>query len=193
MEAPLESLLMRLADFTHAVTGVKPPLSAFKPARDGYLGLSAFVRLDAPAAARALSHAASACLWEGVPLLEGVEEKGGWLLFAFTPAFFEKLVALGKSLPPASPNTCWGNRLHILTRKGNAPCPEDFGVRQTLFLAFWSRSTGKYPPNLPQRLLTMTHIAPPAARLELEKNMGAVARALLGFMGEAPYAKGEPL
>lgn len=188
MEAPLASLLTRLADFICTCTGVKPPLSAFKPARDGYLGLSAFVRLDAPAAARALSDAASACLWEGVPLLEKVEEKGGWLLFAFTPAFFEKLVALGQSLPSAPPSTYWGNRLHLLTRKGKAPCPENFGVRQTLFLAFWSWGTGKYSPNLPQRLLTMTHIAPPAARLELEKNMGAAARALLGFMGKAPYA-----
>lgn len=185
MEAPLEALLTLLADFTCAYTGVHPPLSAFKPARDGHLGLSAFVRLDASAAADALQKAAPACLWEGVPVLEKVRAERGWLIFDFSHPFFQKLLELGQGLPPASPNAYWGNRLHLLARKGEAPCPGDFALRQTLFLAFWSWGTGRYAPALFQRLLTLTHISPPAARLALEKECGSAAKALLGFMGKA--------
>lgn len=185
MEAPLKALLTLLADFTWACTGVRPPLSAFKPARDGYLGLSTFVRLDASAAADALKKAAPACLWEGVPVLEGVRAEHGWLIFDFSHPFFQKLLELGQSLPPASPSTYWGNRLHLLARKKEAPCPKEFTLRQTLFLAFWSWGTGRYSPALFQRLLTLTRISPPGARLALEKECGSAASALLGFMGKA--------
>lgn len=193
MEAPFEAFLTLLAGFTCICTGVRPPLSTFKPAREGGLGLSAFVKQDAPGAAKSLRRALPRCQWEGVPLLEGVEEKNGWLLFAFTGDFFEMLLKIGQSLPPATAETYWGNRLRMLERKGPAPCPRDPRVRQALFLAFWAWGMGRYPKELPQKLLNLTHVSPPAYRLELENHCGSVARALLGFMGDAfPCALCQP-
>lgn len=185
MEAPFEAFLTLLADFTCTCTGVHPPLPTFKPATEGRLGLSAFIREDAPAAAVALHKNRSQCCWEGASILEVVEEKNGWLLFTFSPAFWEKLLVLGQSLSPASPETYWGNRMHMLARKGEAPCPRDPQVQETLLLAFWAWGTGRYPKNLPQKLLTLTRVSPPAYRLSLESQCGSVAKALLGFMGDA--------
>lgn len=185
MVAPFEAFLTLLADYICTCTGMRPPLSTFKPARLGRLGLSAFIREDAPAAAAALHRNCSLCRWEGASILEAMTEKNGWLLFTFSPAFWEKLLALGQSLPPASPQTYWGNRLHMLSRKGAAPCPRDPQVQETLLLAFWAWGTERYPKNLPQKLLTLTHASPPTYRLFLESQCGSVARALLGFMGKA--------
>lgn len=191
MKESLQQLLLSLSQFIEATTGVCPPPHTFKPATGGRLGLSTFVRGDAPAAAKALNANCIHCLWEDVPVLAGVEEKNGWLLLHFSPDFWEKLLKLGQSLPPASPKSYWGNRLHILCRKGDAPCPEEPRVLETLLLCFWAWGTERYPKNLPERLLTPTHVSPPTARLELENQCGTVARALLGFMSPTGGVKSE--
>lgn len=185
MQAALANLLEMLSDFVETTTGTRPAPSTFKPATEGRLGLSAFVREDAPTAAVALQKDCAHCRWEDVPILEAVEEKNGWLLLTFSQGFWDTLLELGQSLPPASPESYWGNRLHILSRKGDAPCPRDPQVQETLLLAFWAWGTERYPKSLLQKLLTLTHVSPPAYRLSLEAQCGSVAKALLGFMGEA--------
>lgn len=189
IKPPLEALLQALAEYMEAATGTRPSLTAFKPATEGRLGLSAFIRGDAPAAAETLNGAlaknAPSCLWEGIPILTHVKEKNGWLLLTFTPDFWEKLLELGQSLPPATLECYWGNRLHMLSRKGDAPCPTVPPVQETLLLTFWAWGTGRYPQSLPGRLLTLTYISPPAQRLALENQCGSLAKALLGFMGDA--------
>lgn len=184
MEDKFTSLLTALSDYVETATDARPPLSCFKPATEGRLGLSAFIRGDAPTAAVALNQNCLHCHWENVPVLEAVTEKNGWLLFSFSSEFWNALLRLGQTLPPASAETYWGNRLHILTRKGDAPCPVEPRVQEVLLLTFWAWGTGRYPKDLPQKLLTMTHVSPPAYRLTLENQCGAVAKALLGFMGK---------
>lgn len=185
MQAALTNLLKVLSDFVESTTGTRPAPSTFKLATKGRLGLSAFIRGDAPAAAVTLHKECAQCRWEDVPILEAVEEKNGWLLLTFSQGFWDALLELGQALPPASPDIYWGNRLHSLARKGDAPCPRDPQVQEILLLAFWAWGTGRYPKNLPQKLLTLTHVSPPAYRLSLESQCGSVARALLGFMGKA--------
>lgn len=185
MQAALTNLLKVLSDFAESTTGTRPAPFTFKPATKGRLGLSAFIRGDAPAAAAALHEDCAQCRWEDVPILEAAEEKNGWLLLTFSQGFWDTLLELGQALPPASPEIYWGNRLHILSRKGDAPCPRDPQVQETLLLAFWAWGTERYPKNLPQKLLTLTHVSPPTYRLFLESQCGSVARALLGFMGKA--------
>lgn len=189
MQAALTNLLEVLSAFVESTTGTRPAPSTFKIATKGRLGLSAFIRGDAPAASVALQKDCAQCRWEDVPILEAVEEKNGWLLFTFSQGFWDKLLELGQSLPPASPESYWGNRLHILSCKGDAPCPRDPQVQELLLLAFWAWGTGRYPKNLPQKLLTLTYVSPPTYRLSLESQCGSVARALLGFMGGASPVK----
>lgn len=185
MQAALTNLLEVLSAFVESTTGTRPAPSTFKIATKGRLGLSAFVRGDAPAAAVALHKNCAHCRWEDVPILEAVEEKNGWLLLTFSQGFWDKLLELGQPLPSASPESYWGNRLHSLARKGDAPCPKEPQVQETLLLAFWAWGTERYPKIMSQWLLTLTHVSPPTYRLFLESQCGTVAKALLGFMGKA--------
>lgn len=181
--APWKEFLRALGGYCQAVTGLLPPEESFRLTRQGDLSLSAYVRLDAPAAAAALTEGRARCLWMGTPLLERVQAEKGWLIFTFTDGFFRQLLTLGESLPSPPPEESHlYNRLWLLAQKGPAPCPREPRVRRALISAFYAWGTGRREKELPCRLRSMTHIAPDAARLELEAECGSAARALLGFL-----------
>lgn len=174
-----QAFLQALSAFIEAQTGVSPQEGDYKLSKDGLLSCRSFVRRGSGEAAAKLKEHTNSFLFQEIRPVEGVEERNGWLLLTPSHAFYRWLTDYGCSLPALENESYLANRLKILARKGEAPCPAEPRVQRVLLEAFW----GIKGAEADRRLLTMTHIDPPPARIAMENNCGSVARALLGLRG----------
>ena len=185
MKEMLPALKGCLVKWIEAETGFSLSEKAFRFARSGALSLSAFLHRDAAALCKMLNHALPRCVFEGFPLLQAVREEKGWLLFAFSPDFFQHLTDWARSLKGAPPNDYVSNRLLLLAQKGPCPCPDEERVKNALWLTLLCRETGRFKREAEAAVLTMTHGKTGAERLALEKSCGSVAAALYCLRSES--------
>ena len=133
MEDLYSALTEALAAWVGAATGTAVRPEDFRLPRDeGQLSLAAFVQDGAAEAAEKLRDALPAC-----PQVREVREKNGWLLFWLSNAWFDELIAWAKALDTRSGSSYVENRMAMLMRKGDAPCPDAEPVRRALWTAFW--------------------------------------------------------
>lgn len=167
-----------LAAFVEKVTGIPLAPEAFRLPREGGQLSVPFVRHDAKGAAAALNGAKAAC-----PFVKHVHEKGGWLIFCLSDAFFEELMAFAQALPLMPKGTYLENRMGILARKGTAPCPREERVQNALWRAYLCYRKGGWTAEAERQMLTMTHLPEGQKRLDLENRCGGVALAILHLKG----------
>jgi hypothetical protein len=180
MEDLYASLTEALAAWVRAVTGAPVGAGDFRrPRKEGQLSLGAFVPGGAAEAAQRLNGALDAC-----PRVRAVEEKNGWLLFFLSNAWFDGLIAWTKTLDARPCGSYLENRMAILARKGDRPCPDAEPVRRALWAAYLAYRRGFWQATDERLCLTMTHHLMGADRIELENRCGGVAAAILKLRGE---------
>lgn len=168
-----------LAAWAQAVTGVPVTGEDFRlPRNEGQLSLGVFVTGDAQAAARQLRENLSAC-----PQVRAVEEKNGWLLFYLSDAWFDGLIRWARELDTRPAGSYVENRMAMLARRGEAPCPDEEPVRRALWAAFLAYRRGFWRAADERQVLTMTHHVTGAARIALEDRCGGVAAAIQNLRG----------
>lgn len=187
MEDLYSSLTGALAAWVSTQTGtpVKPedfrlPRAAGRSSL-GQLSLGAFVTGDARAAAQRLRSALAAC-----PQVRAVRERNGWLLFYLSNAWFDQLIAWAKALDARPAGSYVENRMAMLARKGDGPCPDAEPVRRALWASLLAWQRGCWREADERLVLTMTHHLSGAERIELENRCGGVAAAMLKLKGERP-------
>ena len=179
MEDLFASLTSQLAAWVEAVTGAPVGPEDFRlPREEGQLSLGVFARGGAAEAARRLGAALPAC-----PQVREVREKNGWLLFFLSDRWFDELIAWAKALDTRPAGTYVENRMAILTRKGDAPCPEAEPVRRALWAAYLAWRRGFWRAADERAALTMTHGQEGAARIALENRCGGAAAAISKLRG----------
>ena len=182
MEDLFASLTGALAAWVSAVTGTAVRAEDFRlPREEGQLSLAAFVTGDAGAAARKLTDALDRC-----PQVREVREKNGWLLFFLSDGWFNGLIARARALDVRPTGSYVENRMALLARKGDAPCPEAEPVRRALWTAYLAYRRGFWRAADERQVLTMTHGITGSARIALEDRCGGVAAAILKLKGERP-------
>jgi len=181
MEDLFASLTEELAAWVKGATGAEVSPEDFRlPRGEGQLSLGAFVRGGAREAAQRLSSALDGC-----PSVGQVRERDGWLLFFLSDGWFNGLIAWTKGLNTRPAGTYLENRMAILARKGDAPCPDAEPVRQALWAAYLAHRRGFWREADERAALTMTHQAQDRARMELENRCGGAAAAILKLRGES--------
>jgi hypothetical protein len=119
-------------------------------------------------------------LW-GAPLVETVRAVNGWLLFGFTPAFYDALVSqVNASLPlPEEDGGVYAvNRMLALARHTGGGCPNLTAARRALLLAVSAhRSPAAYQRAL-RAAETLFSSVPPRDRPALLSRSGALGGAL---------------
>ena len=182
MEDLYATLTEDLAAWIKAVTGVPVQPSDFRvPRTEGQLSLGTFVRDDAAATAQRLTDALPAC-----PQVRAVQAKNGWLLFFLSDSWFNDLIAWAKRLDTRPTGSYVENRMAMLARKGDGPCPEAEPVRRALWAAYLACRRGFWRAADERLILTMTHHLTGTDRIELENRCGGVAAAILQLKGERP-------
>ena len=182
MEDMYSALTEALAAWVSAVTGtaVKPG-DLRLPRAEGQLSLGVFVQGGAGEAAQKLRDALPAC-----PQVRAVEERNGWLLFWLSDAWFDQLIAWAKALDTRPGGSYVENRMAMLARKGDAPCPDAEPVRRALWAAFLAYRRGFWREADQRAVLTMTHQLTGMDRITLEDRCGGAAAAILKLRGERP-------
>ena len=182
MEDLFSSLTLALSAWVESVTGATVSARDFRLPRDeGQLSLGTFVQGDAPEAARQLIQALPGC-----QQVRTVREKNGWLLFFLSDAWFDGLIRWAQGLDTRPGGSYVENRMAILARKGDAPCPESEDVRRALWAAYLAWRRGFWRAADERTVLTMTHALTGAERIALENRCGGAAAAILKFKGERP-------
>ncbi len=182
MEDLYFTLTGSLAAWVEAGTGVPVAPESFRlPRAGGQLSLGAFVTGDAVAAAQKLTDALGDC-----PEVRAVRERNGWLLFWLSDEWFDGLIAWARALDTRPGGSYVENRMAILARKGDAPCPDAEDVRQALWCAYLAYRRGFWRAADERLVLTMTHGARGAARIALENRCGGAAAAIYKLKGERP-------
>ncbi len=180
MEDLFSSLTEAMAAWVSEVTGTAIQPDDFRLPRDqGQLSLGVFVRGNAEAAARQLNEALC-------PQVRQVREQNGWLLFWLSDRWFDGLIAWAKALNTRPAGTYVENRMDILSRKGDAPCPASEDVRRALWAAYHAYRRGFWRAADERLALTMTHAKTGTDRIELENRCGGVAAAIQKLKGERP-------
>lgn len=185
MQQLFASILDSLQNFVAKETGSFCPRADFCTAKDAPLSCRHFVRGAAKEAAQKLQAKKEDCLWNGIPLLQNIYEKNGWLLFDFTDRFFVVLCDCIRSNAPAPIGQAAGeyaflaNRLGMWVRQNKLPCPHDAKVQRALWLLFYDVQINKLHRETQQAILCMTQHLDGTARVELEHALGAVAQAML--------------
>ena len=186
------TLTEALAAWVGTVTGAKVAAADFRvPRHEGQLSLGAFVRGGAEEAAERL--AGALC-----PQVRAVQERNGWLLFWLSDRWFDRLIAWAKELDTKPADSYVENRMGILMRKGDAPCPEAEDVRRALWASYLAWRRGFWRAADERLVLTMTHGLTGAARIQLENRCGGAAAAILklrgdGVKNESSHAQFVPL
>ncbi|MCE5190040.1 MAG: hypothetical protein LLF75_12790 [Eubacteriales bacterium] len=127
-------------------------------------------------------------LW-GAPLVSSVHPFNGWLLFTFSDAFFDSLVArINASLP--LPENDGGsravNRMLALGRHGGEGCPSVPALKRALLEALQAgRSPAAYR-RAARAVETMFHTVPPRERPAILPRSGALGNALARLLGSVP-------
>ena len=182
MEDMYSALTEALAAWVSAVTGTAVQGPDFRLPRDeGQLSLGTFVQGGAGEAAQKLRDALPAC-----PQVRAVEERNGWLLFWLSNDWFDALIAWAKALDTQPGGSYVENRMAMLTRKGDAPCPDAKPVRRALWAAFLAYRRGFWREADERLVLTMTHQETGMDRIVLEDRCGGAAAAILKLRGERP-------
>ena len=187
MEDLFASLTGALAAWVQAVTGAPVGPEDFRlprttgPSSLGQLSLAAFVTGGAKDAARRLTEALDRC-----PQVREVRERNGWLLFFLSDAWFDGLIECAKALDTRPAGSYVENRMSMLARKGDAPCPAAEDVRRALWAAYLAYRRGFWREADERLVLTMTHGATGADRIALENRCGGAAAAIVKLRGERP-------
>ena len=150
MEDMYSALTEALAAWVSAAAGTAVQASDFRLPRDeGQLSLGVFVQGGAKEAAAKLTEDLPAC-----PQVREVREKNGWLLFWLSNAWFDELMAWAWALDTRPGGSYVENRMAILARKGDAPCPESEDVRRALWAAYLAWRRGFWRAAVPNLFLT---------------------------------------
>ena len=178
------SVTSAIASFVFAWTGQRLDARKWRLGKDAPLSNGTYVRNGAKESAKLLVPYVSSLIWsdKNIPLLAGISEKNGWLLFSFTNAFYERACELlweAKGESKEKEETYLGSRLRILARHGRAPCPPDPQVQRALWLAIHCAHRGSWPPEAEQAILAMSHHKLGSERVVLERQLGGVAEAIL--------------
>ena len=174
MEDLFASLTGALAAWVQAVTGVPVEPEDFRLPRDqGQLSLGVFVTGGAEEAAQKLTEALPAC-----PQVREVREKNGWLLFFLSDRWFNELIEWAKALDARPTGSYVENRMAMLARKGDSPCPAAEPVRWALWAAYLAYRRGFWREADERLVLTMTHGLNGAERIALEDRCGGAAAAI---------------
>ena len=182
MEDMYSALTEALAAWVSAAAGTAVQASDFRLPRDeGQLSLGAFVQGGAKEAAAKLTEDLLAC-----PQVREVREKNGWLLFWLSNAWFDELMAWAWALDTRPGGSYVENRMGILMRKGDAPCPDAEPVRRALWTAFMAYRRGFWREADERAVLTMTHELTGMDRIALENRCGGAAAAIYKLKGERP-------
>ena len=183
MEDLFESLVEALAVWVRTVTGADVNAAEFRVPRGaglsspGQLSLNAFVRGGAQEAACKLNEALC-------PQVRQVRERNGWLLFFLSDSWFDGLIRWAKGLDTRPAGTYAENRMSILARKGDAPCPDQEAVRQALWAAYLAFRRGFWREADDRLVLAMTHGLAGTERIALENRCGGAAAAIQKLRGE---------
>ena len=180
MEDLYAALTEELAGWVRAVTGATVAPEAFRvPRQEGQLSLGAFVQGGAGEAAEKLN--GTPC-----PQVREVRERNGWLLFWLSDEWFEGLIQWAKGLDTRPGGSYVENRMAILARKGDAPCPDSEDVRQALWASYLAYQRGFWRAADERTVLTMTHALTGGERIALENRCGGAAAAIQKLRGERP-------
>ena len=177
MEDLYKTLTEALAAWVTAVTGAEVKAADFRLPREGQLSVDTFVRGDAEAAAQKLN--ASLC-----PQVREVRAKNGWLLFFLSDSWFDGLIRWAQGLDTRPGGSYVENRMAILARKGDAPCPESEDVRRALWASYLAYRRGFWRAADERTVLTMTHALTGGERIALENRCGGAAAAIYKLKGE---------
>ena len=180
MEDLYATLTQTLARWVQAVTGAPVEAEDFRLPRDaGQLSLGVFVRGGAEEAANKLREALAAC-----PEVRDVQARNGWLLFWLSDAWFDGLIRWAKTLDVRPTGSYVENRMAILARRGDAPCPAAEDVRRALWAAYLAFRQGSWRAADERLALTMSHGLAGMDRIALENRCGGAAAAILKLRGE---------
>ena len=172
------TLTEALAAWVSEVTGTAILPGDFRLPRDeGQLSLGTFVPGGAEEAAERLNGALC-------PEVRAVRAKNGWLLFWLSDAWFDGLLAWAKGLDTRPAGSYLENRMAILARQGDAPCPAAEDVRRALWGAYLAYRRGFWRAADERLALTMTHGRKGMDRIALESRCGGAAAAILKLRGE---------
>lgn len=187
MEDLYASLTVALAAWVETVTEAPVRPEDFRVPRAagrsslGHLSLGVFVTGGGEEAARKLKAAQADC-----PFVRAIREKNGWLLFWLSDSWFDSLIAWAKALDTRPTGSYLENRMSILMRKGDSPCPEAEPVRLALWAAYLAYRRGSWREADERQVLTMTHALTGAERIALENRCGGAAAAIQKLRGERP-------
>ena len=158
-----------IRDFVEQHTGVTPDL---KPSKKAHLATSSFLRMNADAAAKALSERAADCRLSGVPLLQRVICENGWLLFFFTADVID---AYAQILPPAEEpdDSFFARRLWIMVHRADAKTPDDPALLDGFYAALMHAPDGE------KRFLAAPTAHDGNARVAIEQRLKRMAKILL--------------
>ena len=185
MEDLYAALTEALAVWVQDLTGASVAPEDFRQPRAagrlslGQLSLGSFATGGAEEAAHRLS--AALC-----PQVRAVRERNGWLLFWLSDSWFNGLIEWAKALDTRPAGSYLENRMAMLARKGDAPCPEAEDVRRALWTSYIAYRRGFWREADERLVLTMTHGALGMARIALENRCGGAAAAILKLRGERP-------
>ena len=182
MEDLYAALTEALAAWVRDATGAAVEAADFRlPRNEAQLSLGIFVTDGAAEAAERLNDTLLAC-----PQVRSVRERNGWLLFWLSIAWFDELIAWAKALDTRPTGSYVENRMTILIRKGDAPCPDAEPVRRALWTAFMAYRRGFWREADERAVLTMTHELTGMDRIALENRCGGAAAAIYKLKGERP-------
>ena len=178
MEDVYKKLTEALAAWVEARTGTPVSPEAFRlPREEGQLSVGTFIQGGAQAAADKLN--ASLC-----PQVREVRAKNGWLLFFLSDSWFDGLIRWAQGLDTRPGGSYLENRMGILARKGDVPCPDSGDVRRALWAAYLAYRRGFWRAADERTVLTMTHALTGAERIALENRCGGAAAAIYKLKGE---------
>ena len=178
MEDLYKTLTEALAVWVTAVTGAHVKAAEFRvPRSEGQLSVGTFVQGGAQEAADKLN--VSLC-----PQVREVRAKNGWLLFSLSDEWFDGLIRWAQGLDTRPCGSYVENRMAILARKGDAPCPESEDVRRALWAAYLAYRRGFWREADERAVLTMTHALTGGERIALENRCGGAAAAIYKLKGE---------
>ena len=182
MEDLYSTLTEALAAWVTAVTGTAVQGSDFRlPREEGQLSLAVFVTGGATEAARQLAEDLPAC-----PQVREVRERNGWLLFFLSNSWFDGLIAWARSLDTRPGGSYVENRMAMLMRKGDAPCPDAEPVHRALWATYLAYRRGFWREADERLVLTMTHDETGTDRIALENRCGGAAAAIYKLKGDRP-------
>ncbi len=124
----------------------------------------------------------------GAPLVETVRVQNGWLLFTFSPAFYDALtMQINALLPlPASDGGSHAvNRMLVLARHGGSGCPDHPAFRRALLLAVCAHESRAAYLRAERAARTLFHTIPPRERAALLPLCGAFGGALARLLFSA--------